>query len=53
MNYAILVLEKEKQVLETALKSWSASAKEEYSFSYENHLSELKQLEKAISYLKQ
>lgn len=53
MNYAILVLEKEKQVLETALKSWSNSAKEEYSVSYENHLLELKQLEKAISFLKQ
>lgn len=53
MNYAILVLEKEKQVLETALKGWSNSAKEEYSVAYENHLLELKQLEKAISSLKQ
>lgn len=47
-----LVLEKEKQVLETALKGWSNSAKEEYSLAYENHLLELKQLEKALSCLK-
>lgn len=52
MNYAILVLEKEKQVLETALKSWSESAKNEYSIAYENHILELKQLEKAILCLK-
>lgn len=52
MKYAILTLEKEKAVLETALKSWSDYSKKEYSVAYNGHLNELNDLEKAIKMLK-
>jgi len=52
MNYAIQILEKEKLVLETALKTWSEWAKQEFPLSYQGHLTELKDLDKALKFLK-
>lgn len=51
MNYAIQVLEKEKTILETALKGWSESAIKEYATSFDRVNKELAEVKTAIKKL--
>jgi len=48
MNYAIEILEKEKQLLEDCLRGWN---KENYPEAFKDRNSKLKDIEKAMSLL--
>lgn len=48
MNYAIEILEKEKQLLEDCLKGWN---KENYSEAFKDRNSKLKDIENSIKTL--